>query len=115
MGQDKPKESKKSSSRGDSTSESQKTKTTSTTTSGFAIQAHKNGIVNPIGSKPPANLKDLRHQHSKSGAYVSATESEYNRHARKVSRVPNEATMIVDTTRHLLKGYDDEACHESFN
>ncbi|KAF2962856.1 hypothetical protein GQX73_g10717 [Xylaria multiplex] len=111
----KKKESHRASSHCDSTGELQKTKTTSTTTSGFALQAHKNGILDPIGSKPPANLEDLREQYAKSRATVSPTESEYKSYARKVARVPNEATMVVETSRHMLKEYDDDAYHQSFS
>ncbi|EPE02347.1 hypothetical protein F503_03932 [Ophiostoma piceae UAMH 11346] len=111
----KKKEPHRASSHQDSTTESQKTKTTSTTASGFALQAHKNGILDPIGSKPPANLEDLREQHARSRATVSPTESEYKSYARKVARIPNEATMVVETSRHMLKEYDDDAYHQSFN
>ncbi|CAH0022752.1 unnamed protein product [Clonostachys rhizophaga] len=99
----------------DSTSESQKTKSTSTTTSGFAIQARRNGILDPSHSKPPANLKDIRERHSISRASVSPTESEYTRYARKVARVPNEATMVFEAGGRLLKGYDDDGYSRTLN
>ncbi|KAF4469534.1 heterokaryon incompatibility [Fusarium albosuccineum] len=116
MGKDKKKESKKSSSsHRDSTSESQKTKTTSTTTSGFADQAFKNGILPSRHSKPPANLKDMQERHGKSRTSVSPTGSEFKRYSNKVGRAPNESTMVVETTRRIIKDYDEEDYHQSFN
>ncbi|KAI8960869.1 hypothetical protein F5Y11DRAFT_328373 [Daldinia sp. FL1419] len=99
----------------DSTTASQKTKTTSTTISGFADQAYKNCILPPRHSKPPANLKDIQERHSRSRATASPTESEYKRYTNKVGRAPNEATMVVETSRRMLKDYDDEGYHQSFN
>ncbi|KAK0656469.1 hypothetical protein B0T16DRAFT_433431 [Cercophora newfieldiana] len=46
------------------------TKTTSTTTSGFAIQARENGILDPIGSRPPEDLEDIRKRHARSRTYL---------------------------------------------
>ncbi len=42
------------------------TKTISTTSSGFADQARKNGILHPLHSKPPANVEDIRRRHARS-------------------------------------------------
>ncbi|KAK0655388.1 hypothetical protein B0T16DRAFT_289635, partial [Cercophora newfieldiana] len=47
------------------------TKTTLTTTSGFAIQAYKNGILEPGYSKPPENLEDIRKRLAKPRATAS--------------------------------------------
>ncbi|KAH6630211.1 hypothetical protein B0J18DRAFT_93229 [Chaetomium sp. MPI-SDFR-AT-0129] len=100
----------------DSTTSSQTTKTTSTRVSGFADQAYKNGILPPRHSKPPTNLKDIHERHARSRATASPTKSEYQRYTSKVGRAPNEATMVVDTSRRMLKGYDDdEGYHQSFN
>lgn len=52
----KKKEANKPSALSDSTGEST-TKTTSTKTSGFAIQAHKNGMYHPLNSKPLINCE----------------------------------------------------------
>ena len=41
------------------TVESSTTKTTSTTMSSLAVQAHKNGILNPAFSKSPKNRQDI--------------------------------------------------------
>ncbi|KAK5651085.1 hypothetical protein OQA88_13705 [Cercophora sp. LCS_1] len=87
----------------------------STTASCFALQAHKNNILDPIGSKPPANLEDIRERHARSRATASPTESEYNSYVRKVARVPNEATMIVEMSRHMLEEDDDDSYHQVFN
>ncbi|KAK3336898.1 hypothetical protein B0T19DRAFT_410879 [Cercophora scortea] len=117
MGKDKKKESKKSSSsHRDSTSGSQKTKTTSTTSSGFAIQAYKNGILDPLGSKPPANLEDIRERHVKSRDTASPTESRFKNYVNNVGNAGNEATMVHKTSTYLLKDYDDEeGYNQSFN
>lgn len=99
----------------DSTSESRKTKTTSTTVSGFARQARRNGILGPEYSKPPVNLKDIRERYSRPNASVSPTESEFTRYARKVARAPNEATMVFEAGRRLLKDYDDHGYNRCLN
>ncbi|KAK3320252.1 hypothetical protein B0T19DRAFT_451516 [Cercophora scortea] len=99
----------------DSTTSSQKTKTTSTTPSGFADQAYKNGILPPRHSKPPKNLEDIHKRHTTSRATASPTESEYKRYTNKVGRAPNEATIVVEISRRMLKDYDDEGYHQSFN
>src|SRR5579862_3691808 len=50
----------------ESTVEPPITKTTSTMSSGFAIQAYNNGILDPLHSKPPTNLEDIQKRHAKS-------------------------------------------------
>uniref|UniRef100_A0A8H7K2F6 Uncharacterized protein n=1 Tax=Bionectria ochroleuca TaxID=29856 RepID=A0A8H7K2F6_BIOOC len=116
MGKGKEKESKKSSSQRDSTSGSRKSKTTSTTTAGFALQAHKNGILDPLGSKPPTNLEDLRKRHTRPRETVSPTESRFKYYVNDVGNAGNEVTMVVETSGHLLKKYeDDEGYNRSFN
>ena len=52
------------------------TKSTSTTSSGFAIQAYKNGILNPLHFKPPTNLKDIRAQYTRSRGTASPPPSQ---------------------------------------
>lgn len=116
MGKKNKKESRKSSSSyRNSTSKSQKTKTTSITTSSFADQAYKNSILPPHHSKPPTNLKDIQERHSKSRTTTSPTESEFKRYFNKVERAPNESTMVVETTRRIIKDYNEEDYHQSFN
>ncbi|KAJ2895956.1 hypothetical protein MKZ38_006002 [Zalerion maritima] len=101
----------------DSTDESRTTKTTSTAASGFAIQARKNGILDPRSSKPPQNLEDIRERHARPRATASPPESAYNDYVDRVERAKNEATMVVETSGKLLKeypkGYDrvfNQAC-----
>ncbi|KAI1144735.1 hypothetical protein F4825DRAFT_467869 [Nemania diffusa] len=119
MDKGKKKESKSkksSSSHRDSTSESQKTKTTSTTTSGFAIQAYKNGIPDPLHSKPPTNLEDLRKRHARSRETASPPETKYKHYVNNVGTAVNKATMVQKTSTYLLKDYDDdESYNQSFN
>jgi hypothetical protein len=52
--------SKKTSTHHDSTTESSSTKSLSTTAPGFAVQARKNGILDPRTSSPPENLEEIR-------------------------------------------------------
>jgi hypothetical protein len=92
-----------------------KTKTTSTTTSGFAIQTYENGILPPRRSKPPTNLKDIQERHIKSRDTASPTESAFRHYTGKVGRAPNEATIVVESSTALLKDYNDEGYHRSFN
>ncbi|KAK4674680.1 hypothetical protein QC763_0026790 [Podospora pseudopauciseta] len=43
----------------DPSDDSGSTKTISTTASGFAIQAYKNGVLDPSSSKPPKDLEEI--------------------------------------------------------
>ncbi|KAK0655484.1 hypothetical protein B0T16DRAFT_451155 [Cercophora newfieldiana] len=94
----------------DSTDESKltktKTKTTSTTTSGFALQARKNGIFDSRSSKPSKNLEDFLQRHSKTRATASPPESAYGDYVEEIDRVEktgNEATLVIETSGKLLK------------
>ncbi|KAK5651147.1 hypothetical protein OQA88_13241 [Cercophora sp. LCS_1] len=83
---------------------STKTKTASTTTSGFAVKARNNGILESAYSKPPTNLEDLRRRQAKSRATASPPESVYNDYVDRVEGAGNEATVVVQTSE-LLKKY----------
>ncbi|KAH8909326.1 hypothetical protein BR93DRAFT_868494, partial [Coniochaeta sp. PMI_546] len=98
-----------------SIAESKTTKTTSTTSSGFAIQAYKNGILQTVSSKPPAHIADILEQHTRSRTSAAPTEPEYKSYANRVARARNEATMIVEVSGKLLKEYDDESYSRVFN
>ncbi|EFY87835.1 hypothetical protein MAC_06083 [Metarhizium acridum CQMa 102] len=89
----------------ESTTESTTTKTTSTTSSGFAIQAYKNGILEPRYSQPPTNLKKIQDQHARSRATASPTESVYEDYVDRVGGAVNEATMVFEVGGQLLKKY----------
>ncbi|KAK5656277.1 hypothetical protein OQA88_5040 [Cercophora sp. LCS_1] len=97
---DKMSEKKKTS---DDDSGSTTTKTTSTTSSGFAMKAHRNGILEPAYSKPPANLDLIRKQHAKSRATASPPESVYNDYVDRVEGAGTEATMVAETSELLKK------------
>lgn len=99
----------------ESTVESSTTKTTSTTSSGFAIQARKNGILNPLSSKPPENLEDIRKRYPQPRGTASPTESVYEDYVNTVGGVPNEATMVFEVGAQLLKKYDDKGYKRAFN
>ncbi|KAM4055918.1 hypothetical protein HRG_002844 [Hirsutella rhossiliensis] len=81
------------------------TKTTSTTTSGFAIQAYENGILEPGYSKPPTNLRDIRKRLAQRRGTASPTESVYEDYVDRVQGAGNEATMVFEVGAKLLKGY----------
>lgn len=98
----------------DSSDDSGSTKTISTTASGFAIQARKNGILDPIGSKPPKNLEDIRKRIAKSRETASPPESVYEDYAYTVKRADNEATIVGDTLP-LLKTYPREPYKRTLN
>ncbi|KAK5657586.1 hypothetical protein OQA88_3160, partial [Cercophora sp. LCS_1] len=88
----------------DDDSGSTETKATSTTSSGFAIKAHRNGILEPAYSKPPANLENIRKQHAKSRATASPPGSEYNDYVDRIEGAGTEATVVAETSE-LLKKY----------
>ncbi|TAQ87703.1 hypothetical protein B7494_g3983 [Chlorociboria aeruginascens] len=79
----------------ESMTRSTSTKTTSTTTSGFAIKAYENGILDPFSSKPPINYEKIRERYAESRGTASPTESAYEHYVDTVGIAPNEATMVV--------------------
>ncbi|KAH7019512.1 hypothetical protein EDB80DRAFT_203917 [Ilyonectria destructans] len=81
------------------------TRTTSTTSSGFALQAHKNGILRPFDSKPPENCEVIRQRLAKSRETASPPGSVYERYAHRVDAAQNEATMVAKVVP-LLKEYE---------
>ena len=91
------------------------TKTTSTTTSGFADQAYKNGILDPISSKPPKNLEDIRRRYAQPRRTASPTESAYEDYVYNVGSAVNESTMVVEVSGQLLKKYDGRGYQRAFN
>jgi hypothetical protein len=91
------------------------TKTISTTSTSFAIQARKNGILEPRHSKPPANLEELHERHARPRETASPTESVYKQYTKRVGQARNETTMVIETSGRLLKEYDDEGYAREFN
>ncbi|KAK3378691.1 hypothetical protein B0T24DRAFT_609675 [Lasiosphaeria ovina] len=91
------------------------TRTLSTTASGFADQAYKNGILDPLDSKPSPNFEDVRERLARSRATASPPEPEYKRYINKVEGAPNEATLVYEVGGKLLKEYDDEGYSRAFN
>lgn len=98
-----------------SVAESSSTRTTSTTASGFAIQAYKNGILNPRLSKPPSNIRLIQENNLRNRHSTSPTESEYKQYVRDVEGARNEATLLIRTNGKLLKEYRDEGHSKVFN
>ncbi|KAK4179447.1 hypothetical protein QBC36DRAFT_385112 [Triangularia setosa] len=95
--------------------ESLSARAVSSTSSGFADQAHKNGILHPLHSKPPTNHDEVRERHARSCATASSLEFEYKRYANNVGKAPHEATMVFRFGATLLKEYDDEGYNRVFN
>jgi len=99
----------------DSTDGSALTKTTSTTTSGFDIQAYKNGILLPPSSKAPTNLKARQKRGTESRGTASPTETEHRGFVNRIENAGNEATMVFEVGAQLLKTYDDEGYTRTFD
>ncbi|KAI0407485.1 hypothetical protein F4802DRAFT_24291 [Xylaria palmicola] len=99
----------------ESTDESGSTKTTSTTTSGFDIQACKNGILLPPSSKTPTNLKARQKRGAESRGTASPTETEHRSFVNRIGNAGNEATIVFEVGAQLLKTYDDEGYTRTFN
>jgi hypothetical protein len=99
----------------ESTAVSSGTKTTSTTLSGFAIQAEKNGILDPLGSKPPTNLENIQKRHARSRETASPTESAHRGYVYMAEAADNEATMVVEVNRRLLKSHEGLGYRTAFN
>ncbi len=106
----------KASARPDSTAESSATqaKTISATSSGFEVQATKNGILLSSNSKPPGNVQDLVDRLNRSRQTASPTESVYEDYVDTVTKVANEATTSHETVP-LLKGYRDRGYSRAWN
>ncbi|KAL1844419.1 hypothetical protein VTK73DRAFT_2590 [Phialemonium thermophilum] len=98
-----------------STSTKTTSKTTSTTTSGFADQAYRNGILDPVSSKPPRNLDDIRSRFAQPRRTASPTESAYEDYVYNVASAVNESTMVVEVSGQLLKKYDGRGYPRAFN
>lgn len=101
---DKMGNSKKSSTHRDS-DDSSATKSLSTTVPGFDVRAYENGILDPRDSKPPKNLEDIRKRLAQTRTTASPPESVYEEYVDKIGEAPNEATVVVQTSRKLLKEY----------
>ncbi|KAK4683173.1 hypothetical protein QC764_0026690 [Podospora pseudoanserina] len=98
----------------DPSDDSGSTKTISTTTSGFAIQAYKNGVLDPSSSKPPKDLEEIYQRSALPRGTASPTESEYSDYVDRVNRAANEATVVIETTE-LLKKHGDKRYNRAFN
>jgi hypothetical protein len=98
-----------------SVTESSLTKTTSTTTTGFAMRAHGNGVLLHVSSKPPTNLRDFHQRYDRSRGTASPTESEHKRYIHTVEDAGNEATMVFEVGKELLKDSDNTGYKRAFN
>lgn len=91
------------------------TKSLSTTSSGFAEQAYKNGILRPAHSTPPTNLVDMRKRLARRRRSASPPKSVYKAFVNRVEKAPNEATMLFEVGGELLKKYKDKCYLRAFN
>lgn len=107
---------KKGSTHHDSTTKSSSsTKSLSTTAPGFAVQARNNGILDPRGSRPPANLEEIRRRLACSRATASPPASVYEDYVNAVEGADNEATMVYQAGGKLLKEYPGRGYKKMFN
>ncbi|KAM5347356.1 hypothetical protein ACJ41O_010361 [Fusarium nematophilum] len=83
--------------------------------SGFPMQARRNSIFDPVHSQPPANLDDVRGKYAQSRGTASPTKSVYEDYIKTVWVAPNEATMVFEVGRRLLKDYPNEDYYRVFN
>lgn len=105
---------KKSSIYHDSTNDST-TRALSITASGFAVQAMKNGILDPPYSKPPTNLDDIRNRLAKSRGTASPPESVYGDYVHRIGTAPNEGTIVFEMGGEMLKKYENRKYSRAFN
>ncbi|TAQ88745.1 hypothetical protein B7494_g2925 [Chlorociboria aeruginascens] len=75
---------KKKTKTSDPSDDSGSTKTLSTTASGFDVRARKNGILDPMGSRPPKNLEEIRERLAAPRETASPPESVYEDYAYTV-------------------------------
>lgn len=85
-----------------------------TISTSFTIQARKNGILDPISSRPPKNLEEIRERLAAPRETASPPESVYEDYAYIVEWAINEATMVGDTLP-LLKIYPREPYQRALN
>ncbi len=78
--------------------------TGSTTSSGFEVQATRNGILLSSNSNPPANLPGLVAHLNRSRDSPSPTRSVYRDYVETITKAANEATASHETVS-LLKTY----------
>ena len=87
-----------------------------TKSAAFAVQARRNGILDPRRSKPPSNLVAIQERHARSRQSASPPESRFRYHTNRVEAACNGATLVVEGSRHLLKEYEeDEGYHQVFS
>ncbi|KAI9782870.1 MAG: hypothetical protein M1816_001690 [Peltula sp. TS41687] len=101
----------------DSTVETSTTRTTSlsTASSDFTLQAYKNGILDPLDSKPPRNLKDVVERLGRARETPSPPESVYHEYVDTIGGAFNEATMINEQSRVLLRYYEGQVYKKAFD
>jgi hypothetical protein len=91
------------------------TKTLSATASGFAMQATKNGILDPSRSDPPANIDEIRAWHERARETPSPTKTEFEYYAHLVGGAQNEQTTLVQTAPRILKDAMKKGYTQVFN
>ncbi|KAK3336827.1 hypothetical protein B0T19DRAFT_447654 [Cercophora scortea] len=91
-------------------------KTISTTSSGFADQADKNGILNTRRSKRPENYEDTANRLARSRETASPPESAYRRYIKATGKSGStEMTVLVEMAPLLKTYHDDDGYSREFN
>ncbi|OAA57401.1 hypothetical protein SPI_07060 [Niveomyces insectorum RCEF 264] len=90
------------------TTSTTQTKTISTTSSGFADQADKNGILNTRRSKRPQNFEETANRLARSRETASPPEDEYRRYLKATGKSGSTEMTVLVRMAPLLKTYDDD-------
>ena len=91
------------------------TQTVSTLSSRFPMKAYENGILESGLSKPPENFEDIRKRYAQSRGTASPTRSMYSEYLDTVQEDANEATIVHEVSRQLLKRYGGRGYSKAFN
>ncbi|KAF4637307.1 hypothetical protein G7Y89_g777 [Cudoniella acicularis] len=70
----------------------------------FPRLAFENGVLDPVHSTPNENFDSRQDQLDRARDTTSPTESEYKNFAYRIQKTPNEATVLLETSK-LLKEY----------
>lgn len=91
-------------------------KTISSTSSGFAIQAYRNGILDKWCSKAPINLEELRVHFTQSrSTSPPPSNSVFDDYTYRVGSAFNQPTTVVESSLILLKRYEGRDYRRTFN
>ena len=72
-------------------------------------------MLEPRHSKPPANIDDIRKRYNRYRETASPPESRFKRYVNNIEAAPNETTIVVKVSAHMLKDCDDPGYLQAFN